>query len=57
MKREPEECWELYDLRNDPHERVNQYDNPEHRDIIASLKRRLEQLRRQYKDTKDPLQT
>ncbi|TKJ37876.1 MAG: hypothetical protein CEE38_06685 [Planctomycetes bacterium B3_Pla] len=57
MGRKPKECWELYDLRNDPHERINQYDNPEHRDTIATLKRRLEQLRRQYKDTEDPLRT
>ena len=32
-------------------------EKPEHKDTIASLKRRLVQLRRQYKDTKDPLQT
>ena len=57
MKRKPEECWELYDLQNDPYERFNLYDNPEHKETIANLKRRLEQLRRQYKDTQDPLRT
>ena len=55
MKRKPEECWELYDLHSDPQERFNLYDNPEYKDTIASLKLRLEQLRRQYKDTEDPL--
>jgi hypothetical protein len=55
MKREPDECWELYDLQKDPHERVNVYDEPQYEDTIAGLKRRLGQLRRQYKDTKDPL--
>ncbi|MHC4353848.1 MAG: sulfatase family protein [Planctomycetota bacterium] len=56
MGRKPDECWELYDLQNDPQERFNIYDRPEHKDAIAGLKRRLSQLRRQYKDTKDPLQ-
>jgi arylsulfatase A-like enzyme len=55
MGRRPEECWELYDLGNDPHERFNIYDRPDHKETIAGLKRRLEQLRREYKDTKDPL--
>ncbi len=55
MGRKPEECWELYDLRNDPREQINVYDNPEHKETIAGLKRRLDQLRRQYRDTKDPL--
>jgi arylsulfatase A-like enzyme len=55
MGRKPDECWELYDLENDPQEHFNVYDNPEHRETIAGLKRRLEQLRRQYGDTEDPL--
>jgi len=56
MGRKPDECWELYDLQSDPQERFNVYDKPEHKEIITGLKRRLEQLRREYKDTKDPLQ-
>ena len=55
MGRKPEECWELYDLRDDPHEHFNLYDNSEHKETVAGLKRRLDQLRRQYKDTEDPL--
>jgi arylsulfatase A-like enzyme len=57
MNRKPEECWELYDLNADPRELVNQCDNPEYKDVIANLKRRLTDLRRQYKDAEDPLQT
>ena len=57
MGRKPGDCWELYDLRDDPHERFNVYDKPEHKDMIASLKSRLSELRRQEKDTNDPLRT
>ena len=57
MNRKPEECWELYDLSEDPREWVNQYDNPRYEDVIANLKRRLKELRQQYKDTEDPLRT
>ena len=32
MGKRPDECWELYDLRDDPHERINIYDLPEHKD-------------------------
>ncbi len=53
--RKPEECWELYDLENDPQEHFNVYDKPEHTETIANLKRRLRELRREYGDTKDPL--
>ncbi|MEM7457211.1 MAG: sulfatase [Planctomycetota bacterium] len=37
--------WELYDLRNDPTEVVNQYDNPEYAEVVSDLKDRLENLR------------
>ncbi len=39
---------ELYDLRSDPRERVNQYDNPEYVTVREALTRRIEQWRRQY---------
>ena len=55
MGQKPEDCWELYDLTTDPHEFVNQYDNPGYSDIIPRLKKRLEELRNHYRDTKDPL--
>jgi arylsulfatase A-like enzyme len=57
MNHKPEACWELYDLNTDPREFINQYDNPKYKETIAKLKRRLAELRRQYKDTEDPLQT
>ena len=53
--RDPEQCWELYDLQTDPRERTNQYDNPQYSATIADLKRRLRQLRTEYNDTADPL--
>lgn len=32
---------ELYDLRNDPHEMVNQANNPEYRDVVKAMSRKL----------------
>jgi len=55
MGRQPEWCWEFYDLKTDPREQTNQYDDPKHQDTIAQLKQRLTQLRTQYGDTADPL--
>ncbi|MCD4734854.1 MAG: DUF4976 domain-containing protein, partial [Bacteroidales bacterium] len=42
--------WELFDLKNDPHELNNLYDNPDYVDIINQLKKRLKRLREKYKD-------
>ncbi len=42
--------WEFYDLKNDPDELTNQYNNPDYADQIADLKTRLEQLRVDFKD-------
>jgi len=39
---------ELYDLRNDPRERVNQYDNPEFVSVRQALTKQLEEWRRKY---------
>jgi arylsulfatase A-like enzyme len=41
--------WELYDLKTDPREMQNQYDNPDYVDIVAELKNELHKLRNQYK--------
>ena len=46
----PEECWELYDLQDDPQEFVNQYDNPEYEEIIVRLKQQLKKLKEEFKD-------
>ena len=43
-------AWELYDLRNDPHELVNQYDNPEYAGRISELKDQLAKLRESVGD-------
>jgi arylsulfatase A-like enzyme len=40
--------WELFDLARDPDELVSVYDQAAYADIVASLKRRLTQLRAQY---------
>ncbi len=45
--------WEFYDLKNDPDELTNLYDDPKHADTIASLKEDLEKLRRHYDDDSD----
>ncbi|MEM9528133.1 MAG: sulfatase/phosphatase domain-containing protein, partial [Bacteroidota bacterium] len=37
--------WEFYDLRTDPKEMNNRYDDSEYADVIAELKVRLKQLR------------
>jgi arylsulfatase A-like enzyme len=45
--------WELYDLKRDPDELTNEYNNPDYISTIADLKLRLENLRQQYKDDSD----
>ncbi|MFT5469471.1 MAG: arylsulfatase A-like enzyme, partial [Verrucomicrobiales bacterium] len=44
-------AWELYDLRNDPHELANQYGNPEYATTIPELKKQLADLRQTVGDT------
>ncbi|MFQ6132520.1 MAG: sulfatase [Armatimonadota bacterium] len=43
--------WELYDLKNDPHEMNNLYGDPRHRGIVAELKAELRQLRERLNET------
>ena len=45
--------WEFYDLKNDPDELTNQYNNPAYADKVAELKTELERLRKHYDDTSD----
>jgi len=45
---EPE--WELYDLKNDPSEMRNIYNDPANKALIARLKAELSQLKEQYGD-------
>ena len=46
---EPEE-FELYDIQNDPYEVNNLYANPAYTDVVAQLKARMIELRRELKD-------
>ncbi len=43
--------WELYDLRNDPAERYNVYDDPAYRGVATQLKAQLLQLKAENGDT------
>jgi hypothetical protein len=42
-------AWELYDLKNDPNETTNLYDNPEYASIIEELKKQFRELRHDIK--------
>ncbi len=42
--------WELYDLQEDPNEMNNLYNNPDYEEKILELKKRLQELKKQYKD-------
>ena len=56
MGYQPDSCWELYNLDEDPHELVNVYNKPQYDKVIAQLKGKLKELRKEYKDTGDPLE-
>jgi arylsulfatase A-like enzyme len=45
--------WELYDRIRDPLELKNEVDNPEYAEVVNDLKKRLEQLRVKYKDSRE----
>ncbi|QGJ72270.1 Sulfatase [Planctomycetales bacterium 10988] len=45
--------WEFYDLKVDPDELTNEYNNPEYADIVADLKEQLKSLEEKYKDDSD----
>ena len=46
----PRDAWELYDLREDPHELKNRYGEKGYEQLTATLKKKLTTLARQYKD-------
>ena len=46
--------WEFYDLQTDPDEMHNRIDDPGMKDAIARMKDKLEELRRQYRDSDGP---
>jgi len=43
--------WELYDLREDPNEMRNVFDDPEYESVKEELMTRLGEIRRQYQDS------
>ncbi|MCF3109757.1 sulfatase [Niabella sp. CC-SYL272] len=43
--------WELYDLQKDPHEMKNVYRDPAYAGVRKHLHKKLEELRKQYKDS------
>ncbi len=44
-------AWEFYDLKKDPKEMRNEYNNPEYKDIIAKMKTRLLEVREELNET------
>ena len=51
IDRETPHSWELYDLRNDPHELHNRYNDPQYKEVIVDLKKQLKQLRIDLNET------
>lgn len=45
-----EDMWEFYDLKTDPNELNNQYNNPVYKNLIEKLKVELFKLQKKYKD-------
>jgi len=45
------DAWELYDLKEDPHEMRNLYGDPDYSGIADELKVQLAQLQKKYGDT------
>ena len=45
------DVWEMYDLKKDPHELKNVYDEPSYADIQSQLHRKLDSLQEYYKVT------
>jgi len=43
--------WELYDLKKDQKEMKNVYNDPAYKDVVKTMKGKLQQLKEEYKDT------
>ncbi len=43
-------AWELYDIKNDPQETKNIYDDPKNKELVKSLKNWMEKLRKKVGD-------
>jgi arylsulfatase A-like enzyme len=44
-------AWEFYDLKTDPAEMTNEYQNPEYKELIARMKTQLKQVRDELSET------
>ena len=44
-------AWEFYDLKADPYENHNQYNNPKYKGIIHQMKEEMIELKKEVKDT------
>ena len=51
IEHETPHSWELYDLKNDPYELHNRYNDPEYQDIIKELKAELKRQRSELNET------
>ena len=51
IDRETPHSWEFYDLKNDPQELHNRYNDPEYKEIIAQLKEELKKQREDLNET------
>lgn len=51
IEKETPHTWEFYDLKNDPQELHNRYDDPEYKEIIAELKAELKRQRVELNET------
>lgn len=51
IEKETPHTWELYDLKNDPHELHNRYHDPAYQEIIAELKQELKKQRIELNET------
>ena len=47
-------AWELYDLKNDPHELNNVYEKPAYTNEVKRLKARLTSLMEEYQEQQPP---
>ena len=45
--------WELFDLKNDPNEMNNIYDDPKYSEIKEQMHKKLSELRVKYGDSKE----
>lgn len=43
--------WELYDLKKDPQEMYNAYNDPNYADVVIKMETKLKEVRKKYKDS------